>query len=133
MGFRPPAFPLTANIWHSGGVGGAYASPDLVLSANLSPGRRVLTVPAVISSPGISPWFMELLVPMRSDVRASWNGGVSDLVEVPAGSGRFYVVYAVDDVGRGFLNEYRIVLMNYQPNGTAVFGAGLHPAPVPLP
>lgn len=133
MGFRPPAFPLTASVWHNGGVGGAYATPDLVLTVNLSPGRRVLVAQALVSSPGQTPWFVELLAPMRSDIRAAWNGGVSDLVEVPAGTGRFYVVYAVDDVGRGFLNEYRLALVNYQPSGTAVFGAGLHPAPVPLP
>lgn len=133
MAFRPPSFPLLANVWRAGGLGGSYALPDVVVPCNLSPGRRILSVPPLVASPGTTLILMELLVPMRSDVRAAWNGGVSDLVECPAGTGRFYTVYAVDDAGRGFLNEYRLVLMNYLPSGTNAFGAGLFPAPVPLP
>jgi hypothetical protein len=76
---------------------------------------------------------MELLLPMRTDIRASWNGASEDLVEVPAGSLRFYGVYWVDDVGRGFLNEYRLALLDYFATGNATLAGGPFPAPVPLP
>jgi hypothetical protein len=58
------------------------------------------------------------------------------MVEVPSGSGRYYVVVAVDDVGRGFLNEHRYALVlpyyGYYPviivNGWA---APAWPTPIP--
>jgi hypothetical protein len=132
MAFRVPSFPLVVHVWHGGGVGGAYAAPDLLLPANLSPGRRVMIQAPLVAGPGTAPIMMELLVPARSDVRASWNGGVSDLIECPAGTLRFYLVSWVDDVGRGFPNEYRIVGMYYSLLGNTTLAGGPFPAPVPL-
>jgi len=50
---------------------------------------------------------MNLLVPKLVDVRGPQDTVSADLVEVPAGSGRWYVVVAVDDIGKGFSNEHR--------------------------
>lgn len=132
MAFQVPHFPIFAAIWRGGGVGGAYASPDVVTAANLSPGRRVLVTTPLIGGAG-SPVPMELLLPARTDIRASWNGAVSDLVEVPSGSKRFYTVAWVDDVGRGFANEYRLATMYYLINGNTTLAGGPFPAPTPLP
>jgi hypothetical protein len=133
VAFNPPTFNLSASVWRTRGVGGAYAAPDVTLPCNLSFGRRSMESNNFSSLSGTLVQAMELLVPKRSDIRAAWNGVLEDLVEVPAGSGRFYLVAYVDDVGRSFLNEYRLALIWYQNSGTTAFGAGLHPAPVPLP
>jgi hypothetical protein len=48
-----------------------------------------------------------------------------DLVEVPAGTGRFYRVQWVDDLGKGFDNEHRFALL-LQTNTFS-------PWPIPMP
>lgn len=78
---------------------------------------------------------MELLLPAGTDVRAPWNAGKPDLVECPAGSGRFYAVAWVDDIGKNFPNEHRIAWLVYfsafvPPGGSTGFPAS---SPVPLP
>jgi hypothetical protein len=51
---------------------------------------------------------MSLLLPPLSDVRGPQDSsGFTDVVEVPAGSGRYYGVAAVDDIGKGYSNEHR--------------------------
>jgi hypothetical protein len=52
-----------------------------------------------------------LMVQKLTDVRMATAGGVGgDYVEVPAGTGRWYQVVAVDDVAKGFTNEYRMAV-----------------------
>lgn len=109
MAFTLPTFNITANIWRNAnyviGVGPA-GPPQVVTPANLSPGKRVVT------NAGTSTPLMELLLPPRTDVRDGVApAAAQDWVEAPAGTGRYYSVYYVDDVGRGFANEYRIVFM----------------------
>jgi hypothetical protein len=50
---------------------------------------------------------MSLLLPKGTDIRGPQDSVAADNVEVPAFSGRWYRVVAVDDVGKGFSNEYR--------------------------
>jgi hypothetical protein len=50
---------------------------------------------------------MNLLLPAKTDVRGPQDVRSFDMVEVPAGSGRWYSVVFVDDIGRGFANEHR--------------------------
>jgi hypothetical protein len=54
---------------------------------------------------------MFLCLPKLTDVRPRGSISFHDNVEVPAGSGRLYQAVAVDDVGKGFFNEYRITLI----------------------
>ncbi len=133
MSFNPPTFNLLANVWRVNGTVGAYGAPDLTVMCNLSQGRR--TMLGLIPAAGHpAPWiFNELLVPKLTDIRALWNGVVEDLIECPAGSKRFYGVEQVDDVGKGFPNEYRLVIMLYQKDGNNTLGGGPFAAPVPLP
>jgi len=51
---------------------------------------------------------LAVLCPAGTDIRDSKCNGACDLIELPAGSGRFYLVLFVDDVAKGFPNEYRI-------------------------
>jgi hypothetical protein len=133
MSFSPPTFNLTCNIWRVLGVGGAYAAPDVTVNCNLSQGKRVLVAGwGPVGHP--APYhFNELLLPALTDIRSLWNGTNQDLVEVPAGSKRFYTVTQVDDVAKGFPNEYRLAMMLYLINGDPNLAGGPYPAPVPLP
>jgi hypothetical protein len=133
MAFTLPTFNLNANIWRVSGTGGNYAAPDVVTLCNLSPGRRVFTaIPTVIAAQKTA-LVMELLLPKLTDIRSAWNGLQADLVEVPAGSKRFYGVNDVDDIGKGFVNEHRFAILTYVVTGNLTLAGGPFPAPVPLP
>ncbi len=106
MAFTLPTFNLTANVWHYGTWFGQFPliipPPDATIICNLALGRRV---PAsnVIDR-------MWLLCPAFTDIRDDEKGrGVyrGDMIEVPAGSGRFYFLVFSDDAGKGFANEHR--------------------------
>lgn len=119
MPYSLPTFNLTINLWHPPTF--FPAAPAQVIMGNLAYSRRVH------SFGGNSIGEMFLLVPALTDLRSPVNqAGVSfDEVEVPAGSGRFYVVYAVDDVGKGFSNEHRCAVLVQNT------GRGLWPIPMP--
>jgi hypothetical protein len=48
-----------------------------------------------------------LLLPALTDIRSGLLVVQPDFVQIPAGSGRWYQVVAVDDIGKGFPNEHR--------------------------
>jgi hypothetical protein len=50
---------------------------------------------------------MNLLLPPFIDVRGPQDTVSFDMVEVPEGTGRWYQVTGVDDIGKGFDNEHR--------------------------
>lgn len=74
----------------------------------LTYGRRVNTMStggtgfAGVLSQGIN-----LLLPAGTDVRGPQDTVSIDMVEVPAGTGRWYAVFFVDDIGKSFANEHR--------------------------
>jgi len=109
MAFSVPTFNLECNVYT-----GPWTTKVLRLIAlpcNLALGRRVqINGAAFFGFPdgAASP---SLLVPALSDVRDAGNATGQDIIEVPLGSGRWYEVNIVDDVGKGFSNEYRIVSM----------------------
>jgi hypothetical protein len=119
MAFVLPNFNLTVNIWRAGS-GYGINPPDVVTVGNLTPGKRVLQSPLLVSLP-IGPThqynlgiIMELLLPAGTDIQPFnpvAGGTGADAVEAPAGSGKYYMVLAVDDVGKGFANEHVLALM----------------------
>jgi len=73
-----------------------------------------------------------LLCPAGTDIRdISCTGTPIDGVEIPVGSGRYYVVLHVDDVAKGFPNEYRIAALAKQAFSSQVANWPLWPAPIP--
>jgi hypothetical protein len=54
---------------------------------------------------------MTLMVPALTDIRGPQDTVSFDMVECPLGSGRWYRVCAVDDIGKGFANEHRAALL----------------------
>lgn len=108
MAFRIPTFPLVVNIWRTPAIP-PVGPPAVITVGNLSPGRRTLGF-------GVGPSLvMELLLPAGTDIQCAANSVVPDAVEVPGGSGRFYKVFGVDDVAKGFANQYRLALIQSAP------------------
>ena len=124
MSFAVPTFNLLTNIWHS--TTNPPAAPSLVVDANLQYARH----DKVEIFNGQAGSVMYLLTPKLTDIRGVWEGIPSDIVECPAGTSRFYFVLQVDDVGKGFPNEYRIAIMEQITDTLGQFGI---PFPVPLP
>lgn len=106
MPYRLPTFNLMCNIWHGVDIESPrnLGTPDVTVSCGLQFGRK---------NAGSNSTFVYLLVPALTDVRlSSWYDlSFQEIVECPAGSGRWYWVYNVDDVGKGFANEYRVGTM----------------------
>lgn len=113
MAFRLPNFNLPVNIWRATNFN--VGPPDVVTVGNLSPGRFVSQSG---DNPDLLPvgnvvGYMVLRLPALTDIRDGQRGGIvdRDFAEVPAGSQRYYVVWQVDDVAKGFANEYRFALL----------------------
>lgn len=126
MAFVIPQFPLTCNVF----TGGVISNPPRISPVcNLAWGRRSThNGMSAVSGPGAIPFpaMMDLLVPAGTDLRDKFNSSSWDAVECPAGSGRFYIVVYVDDIGKGFPNEHRCGVL--QKVGNAL---GFWPTPVP--
>lgn len=112
MAFRLPTFNLRCVI----------TQPDVPLTpaiptapyrivdqlCQLTYGRRAQVVSTGgTTTAGVLVLSMNLLLPKLIDVRGPQDTVSWDMVEVPAGSGRWYQVVAVDDIGKGFSNEHR--------------------------
>lgn len=131
MAFTLPNFNLTCNIFT---VAGGVATFRLDSPCNLAMGRRTAVITNGASQDGgLDGLQPSLLLPPLTDIRDSSCGGEIDLVEVPAGSGRFYLAVNVDDIGKGFPNEHRCATLN-KTWGFAGNGSGLvAPWPTPIP
>jgi hypothetical protein len=104
MSFTLPTFNLLCNVWT--GTAPPPGARRAQFPCNLAWGRRVNTS---LDSVGAF-WPTTILLPALADIRTITQTGVAsgnDVVEVPAGSGRYYVAEHVDDIGKGFSNEHR--------------------------
>lgn len=110
MSFRLPSMPLLCNIWQQ--FGPPFAHPPFPrVTTRCQLRLRQTTFTADTGS--TIPAGIELLVPKGTDIRPlnGFTMGLHDQVECPAGTGRFYDVVAVEDIAKGFPNEYRIALL----------------------
>lgn len=129
MAYNIPTFNLTCAIYTYVAPPGPLLIPRLTPACNLQYARKVNAGIQEYSygDPDIAG-IMYLLLPLLTDVRPCCVYNVlaqQDLVICPAGSGRIYSVLSVDDVGKGFPNEYRVAQMAQ----TSDWGAW--PAPIP--
>lgn len=116
MAFSVPSFPLLANISQPDSLGDLRAPTppfrEVDVPCNLAWGRRVNTMSTGGTGfSGVPVNCIDLLLPKLTDVRGPQDSVGPDLAEVPAGSGRWYQVTCVDDVAKGFTNEYRIAVL----------------------
>ena len=110
MAFSVPTFNLVCNIYT-----GPWLTKVLRIAdcpCNLALGRRSqkwMFIDTYIDYMSVNP---NLLLPALTDIRdlstVSPAGAYADIVECPSGTGRWYWVNSVDDVGKGFDNEYRM-------------------------
>jgi hypothetical protein len=110
MVYTLPTFNLSCNVFSMGG--GTWATRSLrigLLPCNLAMGRRVQQYSLGTANDSTNAAAPSILVPPLSDVRDFSSGGQADMIECPAGSGRWYQVLGVDDIGKGFANEHRLV------------------------
>lgn len=109
MAFSLPTFNLPVRGWHFGNV---VTNPDNWNAVcNLSIGSRILLAAQSITFDGAPANLAVLLLPPLTDIRGLDNYNPGDVIECPAGSGRFYVVSWVEDFGKGFPNEHRFALI----------------------
>ena len=112
MSYRLPTFNLLCNITQPDLAGNAavptppYRLVDV--DCQLTYGRRVsVAATGGTAQVGTIVTSMNLLLPEMTDVRGPQDTVSFDMVEVPAGTGRWYYVTFVDDIGKGFANEHR--------------------------
>lgn len=128
MAYRVPGFNLLCNLYAPDvpGVPGVPTSAPRIAGqpCALVYGRRVNTASSGgTSSPGIPVQTIDLLLPFRTDVRGPQDTISFDMAEVPAGTGRWYAVTFVDDIGRGYPNEHRTAtLFALAASWTAPYG-----------
>jgi hypothetical protein len=130
MAFTVPDFNLVCNVFRGPYLTRVLAITDL--PCNLAFSRRGQIPSAFQVNNEWSP-IMSLLVPAGSDLRSLVNAAVEDVVECPSGSGRWYQVGGVDDIGKGFPNEHRCALL-FQISAAmlgASYGTLAWPAPMP--
>ena len=129
MAFTIPTFNLTCNVYRwilpPGPLSVVSLSPDCNLAFSRRAATGILDSSDTIDYQGI----MFLLVPKLTDIRSqvcySAVSDKTDLIECPAGSGRIYAVQSVDDVGKGFANEFRCAVIRQ------TYAYGLWPSPIP--
>lgn len=113
MAFRLPTFNITCNIYTNEGTNPPVAPPVnppriAAQQCGLAYGERVnVASTGGTANQGIPLQTMNLLLPPLVDIRGPQDPGGLDMVECPAGSGRWYAVYFVDDIGKGYANEHR--------------------------
>lgn len=109
MAYSLPTFNLNVDIYS---VVAGLKAYRLTSVCNLAMGKRVSQVLSggmeSSSGYGITP---QLLLPALTDIRDVFCGVEPDVVECPAGSGRWYGVTLVDDIGKGFPNEHRVATL----------------------
>lgn len=131
MAFTIPTFNLMCNVFTV--VAGVPTLRDTI-PCNMASGRRVSQLFGAAEEDGELYGVVPLLlVPMGSDVRDTSCGAEADLIEAPAGTGRWYMVTCVDDMAKGFSNEYRIVSVGkiWGFSGSGI--PSLPPWPTPIP
>jgi hypothetical protein len=112
MSYVIPNFNIVCNIYDpdTPGVPEIPSNPPRIVAQEcaLVYGRRVnVASTGGTTLPGVPLMAMSLLVPKGTDIRGPQDTTSFDMVECPAGTGRWYWVCAVDDIGRGWANEHR--------------------------
>lgn len=123
--------PILCNIYT-----GPWATKALRLAGvacNLALGKRISQSLAALPAAFTITNDAQLLLFKGTDIRDAGNASGYDVVEAPAGTGRFYWVLSVDDAGRGFANEHRVAFVQkaVAANNPVAFAGSFWPTPIP--
>lgn len=132
MAFVTPTFNLNVRIYNV--VLPSTLTIRVLSPCNLAMGRRINWLhSAWLPGQGTDGSTPMLLLPAGTDIRDASTGQEADIVEVPSLSGRWYQVSNVDDVGKGFPNEYRMATIGkiYHYGGYIALGIPNWPVPIP--
>jgi len=122
LAFTVPEFPLLANIF-SGPPPWVVTTPRLAnIPCNLAFGKRVQSYGLDRGGGGAIGLPPTVLFPGGTDVRDLTSSTFADVIEVPAGSNRWYQVDTAEPAGLGFANWHVAV---------AVVKASVNIDPVP--
>jgi len=117
-----PNFNITCNVWRFGNA--ITNAPDLTPTGNLSPGRLTGVDEGLDPKSANTQGVMWLRLPAHTDVRDGKDVNGPDVIEAPAGSGKFYNCVWVDDIGTGFTNEHRFAALVGRGPWAVPFGTG---------
>lgn len=113
MPFVVPQMPLLCDIYSGPWLSKALKQADV--ACNLAWGKRIQAAFAYGASDtsALHQCPMTLLLPALTEIwdGAGLTGDDADIVEVPSGTGRWYCVFYVDDIGKGFPNEHRAAII----------------------
>lgn len=132
MAFFIPEMPLPCDVYDGPWVTRVFREQ---IFGNLALGKRVAPNFGSYGNSSESPASVltMLLIPALTDVRSRMQVADPDVLEIPSGSGRWYKAESVDDIGKGFPNEHRYVLLAQLSEAIdPVKAAGLF-WPVPMP
>jgi hypothetical protein len=110
MAFVLPTFNILVDIYGAGLPPPAGPPRATAVPAQLrAPAANNIVIVSVASANSA----MVLLIAPLTDIRDGFNAPInsSDWIEAPAGTGRFYRVVFVDDIGKGFPNEHRFAIL----------------------
>lgn len=130
MPYSPPTFNLICDIY-SIPLPATFGEREYRQSSECQlapPTRGAGSFPSVGSITGMTQsFYWSVRFPALTDVRdPSVDLTRTDFIECPAGSGRWYFVCIVDDVAKGFPNEYRIAIVR-----KSLLTGGQWPIPIP--
>jgi hypothetical protein len=125
MAYRLPDFNLVVKLWRVPNQ--VFLAADMTFFGNLAYARRQafrdFNPNPIGSTTNLDLGGMYLLCPKQTDIRGGCVNYYTDVVEVPSGTGRFYLVRTVDDAGKGFANEHRVAELS-QFDGTTATNTG---------
>jgi hypothetical protein len=105
--YRVPIFNLSIQVYRRAPADPTWTPFATHMGQLRAPGRNFV---GQTYEEELNPLWL-LLLPIGTDVRDPSSGTHPDHVFVPAGSIRRYVVALVDDVAKGFANEYRMAFL----------------------
>lgn len=106
--YRLSTYNPATEQWDWNGDYTEYDDQEGALYVSKKTGLYLGNVPADLNGLGAQV----LLVPAGTDIQDTYCGqGTIDIVEVPQDTGRFYLVTAVDDTAKGYINEYRVATL----------------------
>lgn len=126
MTHKLPTYNLPYNLWRGGSSLADPPDATGLCELVVKPSFRQANSTATVNQSCV---LRCMYVPKLTDIRPVWSPAGSDTVEIPAGSGRTYGIIDVDDVAKGFSNEFRLGQLAAVQHITG--GAATWPFPIP--